>query len=135
MRNCVEGTDEVRRIARYNGIQPTICLGVIKQHGTNAVAIGDKVKKKLKHLTEILPKGHALGIVTDTTVFIRDSMNELIFTLGMAVFLTSVVCYLFLGTISSAFNVLLGDSGFTGRRVYRFEFFEFHSEHVHSYGP
>ena len=44
---CVEGTDEVRRISRYMGIQPTIGLGVIKQRGTNAVAIADAVKAKL----------------------------------------------------------------------------------------
>jgi hydrophobe/amphiphile efflux-1 (HAE1) family protein len=104
---CVEGTDEVRRISRYMGIQPTIGLGIIKQHGTNAVAIADAVKKKFKQLEEILPKGLKIGIVTDTTTFIKDSINELLFTLGMAVLLTSVVCYLFLGTLSSAFNVIL----------------------------
>ena len=48
-----------------------------------------------------------MNVVTDTTVFIRDSVDELIFTLGMAVLLTSLVCYLFLGTFSSAFNVIL----------------------------
>jgi HAE1 family hydrophobic/amphiphilic exporter-1 len=104
---CEEGTDEIRRISRYNGIQPTIGVGIIKQHGTNAVAIGDTVKKKLKELNETLPKGMGLGIVTDTTVFIKDSINELLFSLLMAVILTSIVCYLFLGTLSSAFNVLL----------------------------
>ena len=31
----------------------------------------------------------------------------MLFTLGLAVLLTSLVCYLFLGTISSAFNVIL----------------------------
>lgn len=104
---CEEGTDEVRRISRYNGIQPTIGVGIVKQHGTNAVAIGELVKKRLETLKEVLPKGMGMGIVTDTTVFIKDSINELLFSLLMAVILTSVVCYLFLGTISSAFNVLL----------------------------
>jgi hydrophobe/amphiphile efflux-1 (HAE1) family protein len=104
---CVEGTDQVRRISRYNGIQPTIGLGIIKQHGTNAVEIGDTVKKRLKNMTNILPEGMKLGVVTDTTVFIRDSIHELLFTLGLSVLLTSVVCYLFLGSLSSAFNVVL----------------------------
>ncbi len=105
--NCQEGTDEVRRISRYNGIFPTIGLGIIKQRGTNAVAIGDLVKKRIKVLNDILPKGIHLGIVTDTTQFIRDSINELLFTLIIAVLLTSIVCYLFLGSLSSAFNVIL----------------------------
>src|ERR1700733_2684645 len=38
---CVEATDEIRRISRYKGVQPTVGLGVVKQHGTNAVAIAD----------------------------------------------------------------------------------------------
>ncbi|MBI3541995.1 MAG: efflux RND transporter permease subunit, partial [Deltaproteobacteria bacterium] len=60
---CEEGTDEIRRISRYRGIQPTVGLGVIKQHGTNAVAIGDAVKQKLAALKAYLPKGMNLGIV------------------------------------------------------------------------
>jgi hydrophobe/amphiphile efflux-1 (HAE1) family protein len=104
---CEESTDEVRRISRFMGVSPTIGLGVIKQRGTNAVAIGDLVKKKIKVLNEVLPNGIHLGIVTDTTQFIKDSINELLFTLLMAVLLTSVVCYLFLGSLSAAFNVVL----------------------------
>ncbi len=104
---CVEGTDEVRRMSRYNGIQPTIGLGIIKQRGTNAVAIGDAVREKLKKLKEILPSGMSMGVVTDTTLFIKESIRELLFTLSLAVILTAIVCYLFLGNLSSAFNVVL----------------------------
>ncbi|MFL5784530.1 MAG: efflux RND transporter permease subunit, partial [Bacteriovoracaceae bacterium] len=104
---CVEGTDEIRRISRYNGHGPAIGLGIIKQRGTNAVAIGDAVKKKIADVQSLIPKGTALEIVTDTTVFIKESVKELTTTLGLAVILTSIVCYLFLGTFSSAFNVIL----------------------------
>jgi hydrophobe/amphiphile efflux-1 (HAE1) family protein len=104
---CEEGTDEVRRISRFNRIQPTVGVGIIKQHGTNAVAIGDAVKKKLKNLSDILPPGMNMGIVTDSTVFIKQSINELLMNLAVSVILTALVCYLFLGTLSSAFNVIL----------------------------
>jgi hydrophobe/amphiphile efflux-1 (HAE1) family protein len=104
---CEESTDEIRRISRYNSIGPAIGLGIIKQHGTNAVAIGDAVKARLKKLNDILPNGMKLGIVTDTTMFIKESVNELLTTLGLSVILTSIVCYLFLGSLSSAFNVVL----------------------------
>jgi hydrophobe/amphiphile efflux-1 (HAE1) family protein len=104
---CEEGTDELRRISRFMGIFPTMGLGVIKQRGTNAVAIADDVKKKIASLGSFLPKGLKLGVITDATVFIRESVNELLFTLVLAVLLTAVVCYLFLGTFSSAFNVVL----------------------------
>ncbi len=104
---CEEGTDEIRRLSRFDQIWPSMGIGVIKQHGTNAVAIADIVREKLKTIAEILPKGMKIGIITDSTKFIKDSINELNFTLLMAVLLTAIVCYLFLGTLSSAFNVVL----------------------------
>ncbi len=104
---CEEGTDEIRRISRYNGIAPTVGVGVIKQHGTNAVAIADAVKRKLTELREYLPKGMNLGIVVDNTEFIKQSVTQLLFTLGVAAALTSLVCYFFLGAWSSALNVIL----------------------------
>lgn len=104
---CEESTDEIRRISRYNGIQPTIGLGIIKQRGTNAVEIGNAVKARLKELSSILPTGMNLGVVTDTTVFIKQSIDELLITLGLSGILTAVVCYLFLGTFNSSLNVIL----------------------------
>ncbi len=104
---CNEGTDEIRRISRFNGIAPTIGVGVIKQRGTNAVAIGDAVKKRMKELNEILPNGIKMGLAADNTIFIRDSIHQLVITLLVAILLTSAVCYLFLGTWSSALNVIL----------------------------
>ncbi len=104
---CEEATDEVRKLSRYRGIEPTIGVGIIKQRGTNAVSIGNAVRKKIESLREVLPKGMGMEIVTDATKFIKDSVNELLFTLLLSVLLTSIVCYLFLGTMSSAFNVIL----------------------------
>lgn len=104
---CVEGTDEIRRISRYNSMGPAIGLGIIKQHGTNAVAIGEAVKEKLKTLQNLIPKGTKLEVVTDTTVFIKEAVRELGTTLLLSILLTSIVCYFFLGTFSSAFNVIL----------------------------
>jgi len=104
---CEEGTDELRRISRYDGIFPTIGVGVIKQHGTNAVAIAAAVKKKIKELQPLLPTGMHMQVVVDTTKFIKASINDLVFTLILAVLFTSLVCYLFLGSWSSAFNVVM----------------------------
>src|SRR6185437_6577111 len=68
---------------------------------------GDLVKKKVKEILEILPKDMHLQVVIDTTKFIRESTHELLFTLTLSALLTSIVCYLFLGSWGSAFNVIL----------------------------
>src|SRR6201992_2663295 len=51
--------------------------------------------------------GYHLDVQLDTTKYIRESVNELNFSLVLSALLTSVVCFLFLGSWSSTFNVLL----------------------------
>ena len=101
-----EGLADVRRISRMNG-RPAVGLGVIKQRGSNAVAVGQAVKERVKELAPLLPKGMHMGVVVDSTKFIEESTHELLFTLIVAALLTSLVCWLFLGSWSSAFNVIL----------------------------
>ncbi len=104
---CVESVDDARRVSRYNTIAPTMALGIIKQPGSNAVSIGEAIKVKLEQLKKQVPKGMELGIVSDATEFIKDSVQELSTTLMLAILLTALVCYLFLGTFNSSLNVIL----------------------------
>lgn len=101
-----EGLADIRRISRMNGT-PSLGIGIVKQRGSNAVEVGNSVKKAIENLRAILPAGMNLGLVTDATQFIKESTHELLFTLGLSAILTSIVCYLFLGSLSSAFNVVL----------------------------
>jgi hydrophobe/amphiphile efflux-1 (HAE1) family protein len=101
-----EGLADIRRISRLNG-QSAVAIGVIKQRGSNAVAVGDAVKKRIRQISGMLPQGMKLETVIDTTKFIKESTHELLFTLGLSALLTSVVCFLFLGSFGSAFNVIL----------------------------
>src|SRR5262249_36975228 len=55
----------------------------------------------------VLPNGMTLKPVFDITEFIEDSTRELNFTLILSALLTSLVCWLFLGSWSSTLNVLL----------------------------
>ena len=101
-----EGLADIRRISRMNG-ERSVGLGVIKQRGSNAVAVGESVKERLVKIGENVPKTMKVGLIWDSTKFIEESTHELLFTLLLSVILTSVVCYLFLGSLSSAFNVVL----------------------------
>ncbi len=104
--NIEEGLADIRRITSVNGM-PGLGLGIVKQRGSNAVAIGRAIKQRIADLKNLIPKDMNLGIIWDSTKFIEDSTKELLFTLMMSVILTSVVCWLFLGSLSSAFNVIL----------------------------
>jgi len=101
-----EGIADLRAISRYNG-KMAVGLGVVKQHGANAVEVSNLVYKKVDQLRPTLLPGFHMDVQLDTTKYIRDSVHELDFTLILSAILTSVICYLFLGSWSSTFNVLL----------------------------
>jgi HAE1 family hydrophobic/amphiphilic exporter-1 len=101
-----DGLNDVRRISRAKG-ELAVGMGVIKQRGTNAVAVADAVKKKIKELQSTLPEGMMIDLVFDSSQFIKDSVNELDTELIRSVLLTSLVCLLFLGSWSATINVLL----------------------------
>lgn len=98
--------DDVRRISRFNGTQ-AVGLGIMKQRKSNAIDIADDVKKLVEKMQGNLPPGYQIAVSNDTSKFIEDSTNELVFTIILSTLLTSIVCFLFLGSFSSTFNVLL----------------------------
>jgi multidrug efflux pump subunit AcrB len=101
-----EGLSDIRTISRYNGVN-AIGLGIVKQHGSNAVAVGKLIRKKVEQVRSNLRPGFHVDVRLDSTRFIQESVDELNMTLLVAALLTSVVCFLFLGSWSSTFNVLL----------------------------
>ena len=101
-----DGLADIRRISRSWG-RTAIGLGMVKQRGTNAVDVANAVKKKVKEVEKILPKGMHLDVVFDSTQFIKDAVNELERNLLLSIILTSLVCYIFLGSWSANVNVLL----------------------------
>ena len=101
-----QGLADIRRISRGMG-KPAVGLGIRKQRGANSVQVARDVRAKIKSLEKILPEGMKLAVNFDSTRFIEESVHELNFTLILSAILTSLVCWVFLGSWSSTLNVLL----------------------------
>jgi HAE1 family hydrophobic/amphiphilic exporter-1 len=101
-----EGTVDVLQFARTNGL-PAVGLGVVKQRGANAVSVADAVKKKIAEIQKSLPEGMEIRVNFDGTQFVKNSVTELVLTLVLSALLTSLVCWIFIGSWSSTINVLL----------------------------
>jgi len=101
-----DGFEDVRRAARVNG-EPAQGLGIRKQRGANAVAVARAVHHEMDEIRKTLPAGMDLGINFDSTRFIEESVHEIQFELILAVLLTALVCWMFLGSFSSTLNVVL----------------------------
>lgn len=101
-----DGFEDRTRIARANGL-PAQGLGVIKQRGFSAVEVADQVRKRVAELQPTLPEGMELSIRSDSTKFIKQAISDIEFDIVIAVLLTAFVCWIFLGSLSSTFNVIL----------------------------
>jgi HAE1 family hydrophobic/amphiphilic exporter-1 len=101
-----EGTVDVTQFARVNG-HPAVGLGVVKQRGANAVSVSKAIRKQIEKLAPSLPEGTKVIVNFDGTKFVEEAVHELILTLILAALLTSLVCWIFMGSWSSTFNVLM----------------------------
>lgn len=101
-----DGFADETSVSRLDG-QPLQTLGVLKQRGANAVAVAEAVREKVAAIQKTLPEGMIVEVLFDTTEFISESVHEVETELILAVLLTAVVCWVFLGSLSSTFNVVL----------------------------
>jgi len=101
-----DGLEDRRRVYRAMG-EPAVGFGITKLRGANAVQLGRDVRAKVAELEKQLPEGLFIVINFDTTLFVERAIDEILFTLVMAALLTSLVCWLFLGSWSTTLNVLL----------------------------
>jgi HAE1 family hydrophobic/amphiphilic exporter-1 len=92
---------EDRYIANWvNGI-PGIMLSVQRQPGTNTIDIVNNIRKLIPRFYSLLPPSIDLSVEYDRSVPIRQSVDDVQFTLLLAVFLVILVIFLFLRNISA----------------------------------
>jgi hydrophobe/amphiphile efflux-1 (HAE1) family protein len=100
-----DGFADVTNVARSNGT-PVQAMGILKQPGANAVSVAEAVRRACAEIQSTLPEGMKVEVLFDTTQFIEQSVHEIGVELVLAVALTALVCWIFLGSLSSTLNVL-----------------------------
>ncbi len=101
-----DGLEDRRSFSRFNS-QPTVGVGVMRAMGANVVEVCQNVKEKIPELRKTLPPDMELSISTDYSLFIIDDIEEVKFALMLGIALTSIVTFLFLGSIGSTLNVCI----------------------------
>ena len=101
-----DGLADITRINRVNG-ESALGIGIRKQRGSNSVAVGDAVKARMREIQKIIPPDMSMGVNFDLTIFIKQSTDELKHTLIYSAVLTALVVWIFLGSWSATFNVIL----------------------------
>ncbi|MFZ0139024.1 MAG: efflux RND transporter permease subunit [Candidatus Sulfotelmatobacter sp.] len=80
---------------------PGIMLAVQRQPGTNTIEIVNNIRKLIPHFYAIVPPSINLSVEYDRSAPIRDSVNDVKFTLLLAIFLVILVIFLFLRNASA----------------------------------
>ena len=83
----LESPDSVRR---------AIILGIQKQPGSNTVEVADSVKKLMPIFRQQLPQSIGIEVLVDRSQSIKDSFNDVQFTMVLSLALVVMVIFIFL---------------------------------------
>jgi len=95
-----DGVEDDRNVSWYNGTR-AIYLAIQRQPGTNTVQVVDEIKQLLPELTAQLPAPIKLAIRSDRSESIRESVDDVKFTLLLTIALVVLVIFLFLRNLSA----------------------------------
>ncbi len=111
------GTENYEIQSYYNG-KPLGGMAIRLASGANALETGNRVKAKMAELSKYFPAGMKVVFPYDSTPFVKISIEEVVHTLIIAVFLVFIIMFLFLQNIRATLIptiavpvVLLGTMG------------------------
>ena len=96
----IDSVENDKVAAWYNQVR-TISLMVQRQPGTNTVEVVDRIKQLLPEFRSLMPPSVHLDAFYDRSQSIRESVNDVKFTLVLTVGLVIMVIFLFLRNVSA----------------------------------
>jgi HAE1 family hydrophobic/amphiphilic exporter-1 len=89
------GSELYNWFVEYNGV-PSVAMGIFQLPGANSLEVAENIRQVMKELSRDFPEGLEHVVVFDPTLFISESIREVLFTLAFAVFLVVLTVYTFL---------------------------------------
>ncbi|PWT81918.1 MAG: acriflavine resistance protein B, partial [Acidobacteria bacterium] len=96
--NVIDDVENNKVASWFNG-RRSVTLAIQRQPGTNTVAVVDAIRKLLPQFREQLPAAVSLDVLIDRSTSIRQSVNDVQFSLLLAVALVVLVIFLFLRNV------------------------------------
>src|SRR4030088_3264595 len=94
----VDGLENDRTGGWYQGT-PAVIIDIQRQPGANVIEVVRQIRAELPKVQRAIPAGVNLTVVSDRTVTIRASVNDVQFTLVLSVVLVTLVVLLFLRSL------------------------------------
>jgi hydrophobic/amphiphilic exporter-1 (mainly G- bacteria), HAE1 family len=91
----IDSVQDTKRASWFNG-QRAVVLAIQRQPGTNTVAVADRVKAEVERLRPQIPPSIDIATLNDLSQTVKASVNDVKFTLFLALCLVVMVIFLFL---------------------------------------
>ena len=91
------GAESYSFFSRRGG-KDTAIISISQLPEANAIDLSNKIRAKMAELSKSFPQGIVYEVARDETDFVRESINEVISAIGLAIVLVGLVTYLFLGS-------------------------------------
>ncbi len=92
---------ENNQVAAWYGNERAIVLAIFRQSDANTVDVVDQIRARLPSYQAQLPPSITAVVMNDRSLSIRDSVEDVKFTLGLSVVLVIMVIFLFLKSMSA----------------------------------
>ena len=96
------GANTYTSVSRVDGLKMAI-ISVSQLPNANAISLANKIQKKMEVIAKSFPPDMVWAVQYNNTLFVRESIHEVISAILLAILLVSIVTYLFLGTARAAF--------------------------------
>ncbi|WP_439814553.1 efflux RND transporter permease subunit [Zavarzinia sp. CC-PAN008] len=87
------------KLGAWSGLKPAIIVNVQRQPGANVIQTVDSIRARLPDLTESLPAGLDVQVLSDRTTNIRASVEHVQMELALAIVLVVLVIFFFLHSL------------------------------------
>jgi multidrug efflux pump subunit AcrB len=94
--NVINGSIPQTNVVRFNGVRASM-LNIIKNGNASTLDVVQGIKNLLPRLSQTLPKGLNLELLTDQSVFVTDSIVGVVREAVIAALLTALMILIFLG--------------------------------------
>ncbi len=98
--DVIDDAENVKQAAWMNEA-PAVLVNIQRQPGANVIEVANRVKRLLPVLQSTLPSAVRIQVLTDRTITIRGSVEDVQFELMLAVVLVVLVIFLFLRNLSA----------------------------------
>jgi len=99
----VEDGVKDERFSAWHNEKQCLTISIKRQPGTNTIEIANDIRAKLPWIISQMPASIELDIVHDQSIFINQSVEDVKFTLALAVALVIMVVFVFLRNLASTF--------------------------------